>query len=73
MSGANFPPIKPHLGPSASQDQTLVLAGFAFSSGLIALKIDMEHLVLEKYQESSNNDFGLTLTYFMARSNMGKI
>ena len=36
MSGANFPPIvfekcKPHLGPSASQDQTLVLAGLAFS------------------------------------------
>ena len=38
MSGAKFPPIvllekyKPHLGPSASQDQTLVLAGLAFSS-----------------------------------------
>ena len=36
MSGANFPPMlpekcKPHLGPSASQDQTLVLAGLAFS------------------------------------------
>ena len=36
MSGANFPPIllekcKPHLGPSASQDQTLVMAGLAFS------------------------------------------
>ena len=37
MSGANFPPIlsllekcKPHLGPSASQDQTLFLAGLAF-------------------------------------------
>ena len=36
MSGANFPPIvlekcKPHLGPSASLGQTLVLAGLAFS------------------------------------------
>ena len=36
MSGVNFSPIvaenfKPHLGPPASQDQTLVLAGLAFS------------------------------------------
>ena len=36
MSGANFLPIvlekcKPHLGPSTSQDQTLVLAGWVFS------------------------------------------
>ena len=36
MSGANFPPIfagkcKPRLGSSASKDQTLVLAGLAFS------------------------------------------
>ena len=40
MSGANFPPIVlgkcvQHLGPSTSQDQTIVLAGLAFlpSSG----------------------------------------
>ena len=36
MSGANFLPIvalkcKPHLGPSASQDQAFALAGLAFS------------------------------------------
>ena len=36
MSGANFllsllEKCKPHLGSSASQDQTLVLAGLAFS------------------------------------------
>ena len=38
----------------------------------MALKFDMYHLVLELYQDSSNNDLGLTLTYFMARANMGK-
>ena len=37
MSGANLHLLllekcKPHLGPSASQDQTVVLAGLAFSS-----------------------------------------
>ena len=36
MNGAHFPPIvayrcKPDLGPATSQDQTLVLAGLAFS------------------------------------------
>ena len=43
MSGKKFPPIvagncKPHLGPSASQDQTLVLAGLAFSPSLDELE-----------------------------------
>ena len=32
MSGANFTPnCEPHLGPSASQIQTLVMTGLAFS------------------------------------------
>ena len=35
MSGANFP----HLGPSASLDQTFVLAGFAFSPSSDELEI----------------------------------
>ena len=35
----------------------------------MTLKVDMQHWVLEYYQVCSNNDTGLTLTYFMARSN----
>ena len=34
------------------------------------LKLSMQHRVLEYYQVCSNDDPGLTLTYFMARSNL---
>ena len=34
----------------------------------MTLKLVMQHLVLEYYQVCSNDDPGLTLTYFMARS-----
>ena len=37
----------------------------------MTLKVDMQHWVLEYYQVCSNDDSGLTLTYFMARSNSG--
>ena len=36
----------------------------------MTLKICMQHRVLEYYQICSNDDPGLTLTYFMARSNL---
>ena len=36
---------------------------------MMTLKVDIQHRVLEYYQVRSNNDSGLTLTYFMARSN----
>ena len=36
----------------------------------MALKLGMQHRVLEYYQVCSNNDPGLTLTYFTARSNL---
>ena len=36
----------------------------------MTLKLDMQHRVLENYQFYSNNDPGLTLTYFTARSNL---
>ena len=36
---------------------------------LMTLKIDMQHRVLKYYQVCSNDDPGLTLTYFTARSN----
>ena len=36
----------------------------------MTLKVCMEHLVLEYYQVCSNDDPGLTLTYFTARSNL---
>ena len=36
----------------------------------MTFKVDMQHWVLEYYQIVQNNDSGLTLTYFMARSNL---
>ena len=36
----------------------------------MTLKLGMQHRVLEYYQVCSNDDPGLTLTYFMARSNL---
>ena len=36
----------------------------------MTLKLDMQHKVLEYYQICSNDDPGLTLSYFMARSNL---
>ena len=36
----------------------------------MTLKLGMHHRVLKYYQVSSNDDPGLTLTYFTARSNM---
>ena len=36
----------------------------------MTLKLVMQHRVLEYYQICSNDDPGLTLTYFMARSNL---
>ena len=36
----------------------------------MTLKLGMQHWVQEYYQFYSNNDPGLTLTYFMARSNL---
>ena len=35
----------------------------------MTLKLSMHHRVLEYYQVCSNDDHGLTLTYFTARSN----
>ena len=34
------------------------------------LKLGMQHRVLEYYQVCSNDDPGLTMTYFTARSNL---
>ena len=36
----------------------------------MTLKLGMQHRVLEYYQVCSNDDPGLTLTYFTARSNL---
>ena len=36
----------------------------------MTLKLGIRHWVLEYYQVCSNDDPGLTLTYFMARSNL---
>ena len=36
----------------------------------MTLKLSMHHRVLEYYQVCSNDDPGLTLTYFTARSNL---
>ena len=37
---------------------------------LMTLKVSMQHWVLEYYQICSNDDPGMTLTYFTARSNL---
>ena len=36
----------------------------------MTLKVDVHHRVLEYYQVCSNDDSGLTLALFMARSNL---
>ena len=36
----------------------------------MTLKIGMQHWVFEYYQICSNNEPGLTLTFFMTRSNL---
>ena len=36
----------------------------------MTLKLSVQHRVLEYYQVCSNDDPGLTLTYFTARSNL---
>ena len=36
----------------------------------MTLKVSMQHRVLEYYQICSNDDPGLTLTYFTAKSNL---
>ena len=36
----------------------------------MTLNVGMQHRILEYYQVCSNDDPGLTMTYFMARSNL---
>ena len=43
---------------------------FSGTKRLIALKLGIQHRMLEYYKIYSNDDPGLTLTYFMARSNL---
>ena len=43
---------------------------FSETKRLMTLKLGMRHRVLEYYEVCSNDDPGLTLTYFTARSNL---
>ena len=43
---------------------------FSGTERLMTLKVGMQHRVLEYYQICSNDDPGLTLTYFTGRSNL---
>ena len=43
---------------------------FSGTKKLMTLKLGMQHRVLEYYQVCLNDDPGLTLTYFTARSNL---
>ena len=43
---------------------------FSGTKRLMTLTLGMQHLVLEYYQICSNDDAGLILTYFTARSNL---
>ena len=58
---------------SRSHDQDHIwykpLKFFSRTKRPMTLKLGMPHRVLEYYQVCSNDDPGLTLTYFTARSN----
>ena len=59
-------------GPGHMTKMAAMLICKLFFSGTkrpMTLKIYMQHRVLEYYQICSKDDSGLTLTYFMARSN----
>ena len=43
---------------------------FSGTKGRMTLKLGMQHLVHEYYRIHTNYDPGLTMTYFMARSNL---
>ena len=43
---------------------------FSGTKRLMTLNLDMHHWVLKYYQVCSNDDPGLSLTYFTARSNL---
>ena len=43
---------------------------FSRTKKLMTLKLGIQHQVLKYYQVCSNDDPGLTLTYFTARSNL---
>ena len=43
---------------------------FSGTKRSMTLKLGMQHQELEYYQDCSNDDPGLTLTYFTARSNL---
>ena len=43
---------------------------FSGTKGLMTFKLGMQHRELEYYQVWLNDDSGLTLTYFTARSNL---
>ena len=47
-----------------------ILKIFSRTKRQMTLKLGMQHQVLEYYQVCSNDDPGLTLTYFMARSDL---
>ena len=45
----------------------IVLSG---TKRMMTLKLGMQHWVLEYYKDYTNDDPGLTLTYFTAKSNL---
>ena len=61
---------------SHDQDATIPIYGrnlkifFSETKRPMTLKLGMQHQVLEYYQVCSNDDPGLTLTYFTTRSNL---
>ena len=62
---------------SHDQDGRLPIYGknlkiiFSKTKRPMALKLGMQHRVLKYYQDCSNNDPGMTMTYITARSNLG--
>ena len=66
---SNGPGYKTNIWPPC-QYIVKTLKIFSRTQMLMALKIGMQHRVLKFYQFYSNDDPGLTLTYFTARSNL---
>ena len=67
---SNGPGHMTKMAAMAKYDKNLKKIFFSGTNRPMTLNFGMHHRVLEYYQVCSNDDPGLTLTYFTARSNL---
>ena len=67
---SNGPGHMPNMAAMPIYDKNLKKSSSPVPKRPMTLKLGMLHWVLEFYQVCSNDDPGLTLTYFRARSNL---